>query len=98
MDMGYNNKFLGLKETGELVRIMIESKKDILYSLVYLLLTLALILLVAITTVKMTFFSMNFVDNYLRNQIVDQWLNDSLVVYIEKKNCSLNNKVILQHF
>ena len=63
---------------------MIETKKNISYPLVYSLVTLALILLVATTTVERAFSTMNIIKNQLRNQIGDQWMNDCLVTYIEK--------------
>ena len=63
---------------------MIEMKKNISYPLVYLLVTLTLILLVATTTVERVFSTMNIIKNRLRNQIRDQWMNDCLVIYIEK--------------
>ena len=46
--------------------------------------TLALILLVATTTVEIAFLTMNIIKNRLRDQIGDQWMNDCLVTYIEK--------------
>ncbi|KDO42786.1 hypothetical protein CISIN_1g035906mg, partial [Citrus sinensis] len=99
MDVGSENKFSGLKRIGELARKLVETKKDKLYSLVYLLVTLLLILPVATTTIESAFSVMNFVKNRLGNRMGDQWLNDSLVVYIEKYIfCSLDNDVILQRF
>ena len=99
MDVGSENKFSGLKRIGELARKLVETKKDKLYSLVYLLVTLLLILPVATTTIESAFSVMNFVKNHLGNRMGDQWFNDSLVVYIEKYIfCSLDNDVILQRF
>ena len=63
---------------------MVEMKKNVSYPLVYLLVTLALILLVATTTVERAFSAMNIIKNRLCNQIWDQWMNDCLVTYIEK--------------
>ena len=63
---------------------MVEMKKNVLYPLVYSLVTLALILPVATATVERTFSVMNIIKNQLRNQIGDQWMNDCLVTYIEK--------------
>ena len=63
---------------------MLEIKKNVSYPLVYSLVTLALILLVATTTVERVFSTMNIIKNRLRNQIGDQWMNDCLVTYIEK--------------
>ena len=45
--------------------------------------TLALILLVTTAIVEIVFLTMNIIKNRLRNQIGDQWMNDSLVTYIE---------------
>ena len=63
---------------------MVEMKKNVLYPLVYSLVTLALILPVATATVERAFSVINIIKNRLRNQIGDQWMNDCLVTYIEK--------------
>ena len=63
---------------------MIKKKKDVLYSLVYSLVTLALILLVTTATVEIVFLTMNIIKNRLHNRIGDQWMNDCLVTYIDK--------------
>ena len=63
---------------------MVEMKKNVSYPLAYSLVTLALILLVATVTVERVFLAMNIIKNWLRNQIGDQWINDCLVIYIEK--------------
>ena len=59
-------------------------KKNVSYPLFYLLVTLALILLVATATVEKAFSVMNIIKNRLRNRIRDQSMNDCLVTYIEK--------------
>ena len=42
---------------------------------------------------------MNVIKNRLRNRIGDQWMNDNLLVYIEKNIFnSLDNEVIMQRF
>ena len=63
---------------------MVKMKKNVSYPLVYLLVTLALTLLVATTTVERAFSTLNIIKNRLRNQIGDQWMNDCLVTNIEK--------------
>ncbi|KAH9782458.1 TTF-type domain-containing protein [Citrus sinensis] len=75
------------------------TNKHKVFSLVYLLVTLALILPVATATVERVFSAMNYVKNRLRSRMGDEWLNDNMVVYIEKEvfNC-FDNKTILQHF
>ena len=48
-----------------------KNKKDVSHSLVYSLVTLALILLIATATVEIAFSTMNIIKNQLRNQIGD---------------------------
>ena len=62
---------------------MVETKKDKVYPLVYLLVTLALVLSVSTATVERTFSVMKFVKNELRNRMGNEWMNDNLIVYIE---------------
>ena len=64
---------------------MVETKRDKVLSLVYLVIKLALTLPVLITTVERSFSAMNIVKNRMRNKMGDKWLNDNLVVYIEKE-------------
>lgn len=59
-------------------------KNDVLYPLLSLLVTLSLILLVAMATVKRIFLAINIISNWLHNQMRYQWINDFLVTYIDK--------------
>ena len=68
----FRKKNLGWKGIGELTRTTIKIKKDKVYALVYLLVTLAIILLVGIAIVERIFLIMNFMKNRLQNQINDQ--------------------------
>ena len=83
-DMQPIEEFSAFKGIGQLVKKMVEMKKNVSYPLVYSLMTLALILLVATATVERAFSAMNIIKNQLCNQIGDQWMNDCLVTYIEK--------------
>ncbi|XP_062100138.1 uncharacterized protein LOC133806020 [Humulus lupulus] len=99
IDVRSTEKFLGLKSIGDLAQKMVETKKNIVYPLVYRLITLALILPVVTATVERVFSSMNILKNRLRNRMGDQWMNDCLLVYIEKDIFnSLDNEVIMQRF
>ena len=49
-----------------------------------MLIKLPLLLLVATVIVERVFSAMRIVKSRLRNRIGDKWMNDSLVVYIEK--------------
>ena len=77
-------EFLAFKGIGQLVEKMVEMKNNVSYPLVYSLVTLALILLVATSTVERVFSAMNIIKNRLRNKLGDQWMNNCLVTYIEK--------------
>ena len=44
----------------------------------------------------MKFSAMKYIKNELRNRMGDQWMNDCLVVYIEKDvACSIDNETIM---
>ena len=75
------------------------TRKHETYPLVYLLVKLTLTLLVATATVERSFSTMKYIKNELRNRMGDQWMNDCLIVYIEKDVArSIDNKTIMQRF
>ncbi|KAJ9564549.1 hypothetical protein OSB04_000515 [Centaurea solstitialis] len=84
VDMRTEDDFSNLKGISDLAQKMVETKRDKVFTLVYLLIKLAMILPVATATVERTFSAMNIVKNRLRNRMGDQWMNDCLVAYIEK--------------
>ncbi|XP_024968650.1 uncharacterized protein LOC112508069 isoform X1 [Cynara cardunculus var. scolymus] len=84
VDMRTSADFSNLKGIGDLAEKMVKTKRDKVYSLVYLLIKLALILPVATAMVERTFSAMSIVKNRLLNGMGDQWMNDALVAYIEK--------------
>ena len=99
VDMRSSNEFLQVKGICDLAQKMVEKKRHIVYPLVYLLVTLALVLPIATATVERAFSAMKIVKNWLRNRMGDEWLNDSLVVYIEKDIFScIDNEAIMQRF
>ncbi|XP_048425431.1 zinc finger MYM-type protein 1-like [Pyrus x bretschneideri] len=60
---------------------------------------LALVLLVATASVDRAFSDMNIIKGQLRNKMENQWLSDSLVVYIKKNVFScIGNEAIIEHF
>jgi hAT family C-terminal dimerisation region len=84
LNMQGNNIFLEIKGMYEISQKLMEKKKHIVYLLVYKLLTLALILPMSTASVEMIFSAMNVVKKASINIMRDQWLNDCLVIYIEK--------------
>ncbi|XP_049356325.1 uncharacterized protein LOC125820946 [Solanum verrucosum] len=79
-----DNKFLNLKGIKDLAKVMIETKLDQTWSLVYLLVKLTLIILVATASVGKAFSSMKYIKNDLRNRMDEDLLNGCLVCYIER--------------
>ncbi|XP_042405026.1 zinc finger MYM-type protein 1-like [Zingiber officinale] len=98
-DMRSNKTFQGLKGLGDLSEKLVMSKKNMVYPLVFKLLTLALILPVATATVERVFSAMRIVKDRLRNRMSDDWMNDSLIVYVEKDIfLKVDNEAIIQKF
>ena len=76
-----------------------KKRKHETYLLVYLLVKLVLTILVATATVERSFLTMKYIKNELHNRMGDQWMNDCLVVYIERDvPCSIDNETIMQQF
>ncbi|CAI0548692.1 unnamed protein product [Linum tenue] len=94
-----DKSFDGLRGIDELARKLVERGKDTLYPLVYLLLKLVLTLPVATASCERAFSAMKIIKNDLRNRLSDQFMNDCLVVYIEKDLlCSISDECILETF
>ena len=99
MDVRSHNEFTSLKGINELSVKLVETKKHVVYPLVYLLVKLALLLPVSTASVERAFSAMKIVKNRLRNRMGDSWMNDCLVTYIERDVfCSIDNEKILQYF
>ena len=98
-DMRIDGRFFNVEDLGSLAKKMKETMKDRVFSMVYRLIELTLLLPVATTSVEVVFSAMKAVKTDLRNRMGDEWLNDSLVVYIENKIFdSIDNELILNHF
>ncbi|XP_041999787.1 uncharacterized protein LOC121749268 [Salvia splendens] len=83
-DMRSDEDFQNLRDISSLLMKLVETKRDVVYSRVVLLIKLILILPVATASVERVFSGMTFVKNKLRNRMGDQPLNDCLVTFIEK--------------
>ena len=71
VDMHFNDEFLELKGIGDLARKMVETNKDVICPLVYLLVKLVLTLPVATATMERSFSTMKYIKNELRNRMGD---------------------------
>ncbi|KAL6560978.1 hypothetical protein OROHE_006155 [Orobanche hederae] len=97
--MRSSGDFSQLDGIGNLSEKMVEKKMHEIFSYVYLLLTLVLVLPVATASVERAFSAMNIIKSPLRNRMGDEWLNNSLIVYIEKDIFAcVDNETIMQRF
>ncbi|CAN6581607.1 unnamed protein product [Malus baccata var. baccata] len=88
-----DNDFSQLWGINELAKKMVE--KGLHRTFAYL----VFVLPVATASVERAFSAMNINKGPLRNKMGDQWLSDSLVVYIEKDVFScIGNEAIIEHF
>ena len=76
--------FKDCQDFSSLAMKMVEHERHIAFPLVYRLIELALLLPVATASVERAFSAMNIIKTDLRNRMVDEWLNDLLLCYIEK--------------
>lgn len=73
------------RKVHNIAELLVETKKNIRCGIVYKLLKLVLLLPVATASVERVFSSMNYVKKKLRNKMGDQFLNDCLVIFIERE-------------
>lgn len=76
---------IGCSDVSTLARLMVQSTKHATFPLVYRLIELTLILPVATSSVERIFSAMKIIKTDLRNKISDDWLNDLMVCYCEKR-------------
>ncbi|CAM8995104.1 unnamed protein product [Rhodiola kirilowii] len=98
-DVKRDKRFVEVRDFRSLAKKMKETDKDRLFPLVYRLIELALLLPVATASVERVFSGMKYVKNDLRNKMGDEWLNDSLVVFVERGVfATIENESILNRF
>ncbi|CAN6583365.1 unnamed protein product [Malus baccata var. baccata] len=98
-DMKMHSEFSSLRGISDLAKELVKTGRCESYMLVYKLLTLALVLPVATASVERAFSAMKIVKTPLRNKMGDQWLSDSMLVYIEKDVFAfIDNEPIMRRF
>ena len=98
-DMRIDGRFFNVEDLVSLAKKMKETMKYRVFRMVYRLVELTLLLPVATTSVERVFSAMKVVKTDLRNRMRGEWLNDSLVVYIENEIFdSIDNELILNRF
>jgi len=99
IDLRGDDEFSGIEGIASLAEKMVKTKKNLIFLLAYMLIRLSLLLPVAIATVERVFSVMHIIKSRLRNRMGDKWMNDSLVVYIEKDIFDkIDNEVIMKRF
>ncbi|CAL8169905.1 unnamed protein product [Prunus armeniaca] len=93
-----SSDFFDLQGIGDLAKKMVETRMHRAFNYVHLLITLALVLPVATASVERAFSVMNIIKGPLRNKMGDQWLSDSLLVYVENDvfDCIENESIMLR--
>ncbi|XP_020985415.1 uncharacterized protein LOC107475011 [Arachis duranensis] len=99
LDVRSDDQFSDLNGIGALSQKLVETRKNIVYPFMFLLLKLALVLRVATASVERTFSAMNIIKSRLRNRMGAEYLNDFLVTYIERETFDcIDNEKIIQSF
>jgi hypothetical protein len=80
-----HSSFQALSNIFELCHWLVSIEKSAIYQLVFRVIVLVLTLLVSTATTKRAFSAMNIVKIRLRNKIENEFLTDSLMVYIESE-------------
>ena len=95
-DMHHDEDFASIGDLSGCSRKTFETAKRAIFSLIYCLVELALVLPAATVSVKMVFPIINVVETDLCNKMGDEWISDSFVVYTKKViSVTIANKVIL---
>jgi hypothetical protein len=69
----------------ELCQWLVRTRKSTIYQLVFRAIVLLLTRLVSTTTIECAFSALKIVKTRLRNKIEDEFLTDSLMLYIERE-------------
>jgi hypothetical protein len=80
-----HSSFQALSNIFELCQWLVSTRKSTIYQLVFWVIVLVLTLPVSTAITEQSFSAMNIVKIRLRNKIEDEFLMDSLMVYIERE-------------
>ena len=77
--------FKKLSSISELCQWLVKTQKSLFYPYIYRLITLVITLQISTATTEQAFSAMNIIKNRLRNMMEDDFLMDSMILYIEKE-------------
>ncbi|CAM8884789.1 unnamed protein product [Rhodiola kirilowii] len=93
-----DSMFAKMTSISDLCRLLVESGKSIYFPMIYRLICLILTLPVSTATTERAFSSMKIIKSDLRNKLSDEFLDDLMVLYIERTftDCISNDDVIAE--
>nr|XP_011463590.1 PREDICTED: uncharacterized protein LOC101309442 [Fragaria vesca subsp. vesca] len=98
-DMRSDPKFKKLESIAELCHILVQIRKSEFYPMIHRLICLVLTIPVSTATTKRAFLAMNIIKNRLRSKMEDDFLDDCMVLHIEKEYAdSIDNAVVIEDF
>jgi hypothetical protein len=98
VDIRADPDFLSCSDMGDLAVRMVRSDRHVIFSLVYRLIEIVLILSVA-TSMERAFLAMNIIKTELWNKTGDEWLNHRMECYVEREIfTSIEDAKILDNF
>jgi hypothetical protein len=77
IDLCGDDEFSSIEDIASLAEKMIKTKKNLIFSLVYMHIKLLLLISVAIVIVEKVFSVMHIVKSKLRNRMRNKWMNDN---------------------
>ena len=80
-----HSDFQKLSTVSDLCQWLVKTRRSTVYQLVFRVIELVLTLPVSTATTERSFSAMNIVKTRLRSKMEDDFLSDSLIVYIEKE-------------
>ena len=91
--------FKNLKNISELCRWMVRTRKSEYYPLIYRVVKLVLTLPVSTATTERAFSVMNVIKTDLRNKMEDEFLSDTMMLFIERDiAATISTDSIIDHF
>ncbi|KAL6584400.1 hypothetical protein OROMI_003689 [Orobanche minor] len=85
IDVVQHADYKQLTSMSELCQWLVRTRREATFDLIYRLISLLLILPVSTATTERSFSAMNIVKTRLRNKMEDDFLNDSMVLFIERE-------------
>ena len=83
-DVVQHSGFKNLKNISELCQWMVRTRKEEYYSLIYRVVKLVLTLPISTATTERAFSAMNVIKTDLRNKMEDEFLSDTMMLFIER--------------